>query len=185
MKVAGWDVKGQLPKGGKGVLIASPHTSNWDLPYMMAVAWIFRLRINWLGKHTLFKSWHGPFMRWLGGVPVDRSASHGVVDQAAALLTDSDGMYLAVAPAGTRGRAAHWKSGFYHIANTAKVPVVFAFLDFENKVGGVGPGFVPTGDIQADMDKIRAFYDGMKGFRPELSTLMMLKEEMTEEAQAA
>ena len=69
--------------------------------------------------------------------------------------------------------------------HTAKVPVVISFLDFENKVGGVGPGFVPTGDIQADMDKIRAFYDGMKGFRPELSTLMMLKEEMTEEAQAA
>ena len=124
-------------------------------------------------------------MRWLGGVPVDRRAAHGVVGQAAEMLTDADKMFLAVAPAGTRSKASHWKSGFYHIANSAQVPIVCAFLDFENKVGGVGPSFVPTGDIRADMDRIRAFYDGMKGYRPELSTKMVLKEEMLEDAPKA
>ncbi len=179
LKVAGWDVKGELPAGGRGVLIAAPHTSNWDLPYMLAVAWVFRLKLNWLGKHTLFeKPVRGAFMRWLGGIGVDRRAPHGVVGQAAQRLIDSDGMYLAVAPAGTRAGGKHWKSGFYHIAHQAQVPIVCGFLDFGKKLGGVGPSFVPTGDINRDMDIIREFYRDMTGQTPGKESPIVLREEL-------
>jgi 1-acyl-sn-glycerol-3-phosphate acyltransferase len=124
-------------------------------------------------------------MRWLGGIAVDRRAAHGVVEQAAARLTESESMYLAIAPAGTRSQTAHWKSGFYHIANTAQVPIMCGFLDYGKKVGGVALCIVPTGDIAADMDAIRACYDGMTGARPGFSTSMMLKEEMADAAKAA
>ncbi len=180
-----------MPAGGRCVLIASPHTSNWDLPYMLAVAWVYRLKINWLGKHTLFEKpiWGG-FMRFLGGLAVDRRGAHGVVEQAAERLVNSNGMYLAVAPAGTRAGSKHWKSGFYHIAHRAQVPIALGFLDFGSKVGGVGGSFVPTGDIKRDMDKIREFYRGMVGHTPGKESPIVLREELAslqqaEEAEAA
>ncbi len=173
----GWNVEGRMPSGGRGVVIASPHTSNWDLPFMLAVAWVFRARLHWLGKHTLFRGWRGPLMRWLGGISVDRRVRGGVVTQAAARLGEGSGMYLAVAPAGTRGQAKHWKSGFYQIARAAQVPIICGFLDYRRKVGGLGPSILPTNDVKADMDRIRAFYRDMTGHLPERSTPILLEEE--------
>ncbi len=177
LKAAGWETKGELPSSTKGVLIAAPHTSGWDLPYMVAVSWAFGLKLNWLGKHTLFKGFRGPFMRWLGGIAVDRRSRNGVVGSLVKRFAETDQMYLAIAPAGTRSRAKQWRSGFYHIANEAQVPIILGFLDFGRKVGGVGPAFVPTGDVKADMDLIRAFYDGIQGLRDGMSTEIRLPEE--------
>ena len=177
LKALGWETEGELPDDAKAVLIAAPHTSNWDLPHMLAVAWVFRLRLRWMGKHTIFKGMAGPFMRWLGGLPVDRRASHGVVQQVADHFKASDQIILAIAPSGTRKRTEHWKSGFYHIASQADVPILCGFLDFKRKVAGVGPAIQPSGDIQADMDKIRAFYEGMEGLFPEKQAAIRLKDE--------
>lgn len=177
--VAGWRIEGQLPKGvTQGVMIAAPHTTNWDMPYMLATAYVYRLRLNFLGKHTLFEGMWGPVMRWLGGIPVDRRASHGLVGQVVQRFAEQKGMLLAIAPAGTRSRAPHWKSGFYHIAHEAQIPILCGFLDFRRKVAGVGPAIVPTGDVKADMDRIRAFYADKTGKRPEATTPMRLESEL-------
>jgi len=179
-KLKGWKGSGELPDSPKGVLIAAPHSSNWDLPYMLSVAGIFRLRINWLGKQSLFDGPGGPLMRALGGIPVDRSKSNGLVQQVVDRFNQEDAMYLAVAPSGTRHGHTKWKSGFYHIAREAGVPIVCGFLDYARKIGGVGPSIIPSGNIKADMDQIREFYADITGYNGKRTEGVRLAEEDTE-----
>lgn len=177
MWVFGWDVEGESPQAAKGVVIAAPHTSNWDLPHMLAASFVFRLRISWLGKHTLFKPpWNG-FMRMLGGVPIDRTAAHGSVKGVADQLVAADKLMIAVPPSGTRSKRDHWKSGFYWIAHTAQVPIVCGYLDYGRKRAGLGNVFVPTGDVKSDMERIRAFYADKRGRFPEQESTIVLREE--------
>ena len=165
LRVTGWQVQGALaPEARKSVFIAAPHTSNWDLPYTLMVAFALGLDIRWMGKASLFRWPFGWFMRWLGGIPVDRSRSNDMVAASALALTEAPGaMQLIVPPEGTRGRTRYWKTGFYYIAAAARVPIVMAYMDYERKVSGLGPIFVPTGDIEADMARIKAFYAPFKG----------------------
>ncbi len=158
-----WRMEGELPDEPKFVLIAAPHTSNWDLPIMLSLAFAFRTRLFWMGKHTLFRRPYGPIMRWLGGIPIDRRKSHNVVEQSADQFRKADNLVMVVPPEGTRQKVRYWKTGFYRIAESAKVPIVLGFLDYRRKVGGVGPAILPTGDIEADMEKIRAFYENVTG----------------------
>jgi 1-acyl-sn-glycerol-3-phosphate acyltransferase len=160
---SGWKVIGDVPPGRKFVLIAAPHTSNWDLPHMLAAAWIFRLRISWLGKRSLFRGPFGPIMRWLGGIPIDRSAHHGVVHQVAKRFEESEALMVAVPPAGTRGRSKAWRSGFYWIAKEAQVPILCGSLDYEKKESSLGLSFVPTRDLETDMDRLRTHYRDITG----------------------
>ncbi len=185
MWVFGWETVGDPPQHPKAVIIAAPHTTNWDLPHMLAAALVFRLRISWMGKHTLFKAPFAWFMRFLGGVPVDRRAPGGLVKQVADTLTHTDKLFLAVPPSGTRGRKDLWKSGFYWIAHTAQVPVVCGYLDYKRKQACLGFSFMPSGDVKADMDKVRAFYDGIEGKHPEKQNPILLKEELPGAAAAA
>jgi 1-acyl-sn-glycerol-3-phosphate acyltransferase len=186
MWVFGWDVDGESPKDiSKAVLIAAPHTSNWDLPHMLAASLVYRLRLSWLGKHTLFRPPWGWFMRALGGVPIDRTAANGAVRGVADQIAAIDKVMIAVPPSGTRSKRDHWKSGFYWIAHTAQVPIVCAYLDYEKRRAGLGFSFVPTGDIQADMDRIRAFYADKRGKFPEQESAMVLIEERRGGAEAA
>jgi 1-acyl-sn-glycerol-3-phosphate acyltransferase len=170
-------VEGRLPHHTRAVVIAAPHTSNWDLPFMLAVSWVLGVRPAWLGKHLLFRPPFGGLMRWLGGIPVDRRAPGGMVAEAAARLREADRLMLVVPPSGTRSRAVHWKSGFYHIARTAGVPILCTFLDYRRRVGGIGPTVVPTDDLAADMAIIRAFYEPIQGYRPAQTTPIRLAEE--------
>jgi 1-acyl-sn-glycerol-3-phosphate acyltransferase len=165
LRVTGWQVQGALaPEARKSVFIAAPHTSNWDLPYTLMVAFALDLDIRWMGKASLFRWPFGWFMRWLGGIPVDRSRSNDLVAASALALTEAPGaMQLIVPPEGTRGRTRYWKTGFYYIAAAARVPIVMAYMDYERKVSGLGPIFVPTGDIEADMARIKVFYAPFKG----------------------
>ncbi len=181
----GWRTEGDLPAVDKAVLIAAPHTSAWDGAFMLAVAWVYRLKLSWIGKHTLFEGWKGPVLRWLGAIPVDRRAPHGQVAEVAARIRESGGMILAIAPEGTRGRAELWKSGFYHIAREANVPILCGYLDYRRKVGGVGPVILPSGDVHADMDRIRAFYRGVTGLKPEGFAEPRLREELAAEARTS
>jgi len=177
MALFGWDVEEPGPTVPKAIIIATPHTSNWDLPHMLAAAFVYRVRVRWLGKHTLFKGLLGAFFDWLGGIPVDRTAPRGLVDQVADRLKAADKLYIAVPPAGTRDRRDHWKSGFYWIAHEAQVPIICGYLDYARRRANLGYTFVPTGDVKADMDEIRAYYDGIRGKFPELQTTIALKEE--------
>lgn len=186
-RVMGWTPVGGLPEPERAIFIASPHTSNWDGFIMQAVAWAMGIRLSWMTKHTLFKWPFRRFLRAVGAVPVDRSRRGDTVTLVAEQVRNSNGMYLAIAPSGTRSRREHWKSGFYHIARAADVPLICGFLDFKRKRGGCGPVIYTTGDIAADMAKIRAFYQGIEGKHPSLHTPVRLREEpkLSDEASQA
>ncbi len=165
LRINGWRVEGSLPVDAQRcVLIAAPHPSNWDRPYTRRAAFALELHARWMGKHTIF-SW--PFrtiMQWLGGIPVDRrQASNTVAASIAALRGADRPLQLIVPPEGTRRRTRHWKTGFWHIAMGADVPIVLAYMDYERKLCGLGPALRPSGDIEADMRVIRAFYAPFKG----------------------
>ena len=178
----GWKVEGVRPPVPCAVLIAAPHTSNWDLPFMLAMAYVLGLRPSWLGKAELFRWPFGWLMRRLGGLPVDRGARQNLVEQAVGEFAKRDELILVVPPSGTRSRAPHWKSGFYHIARLAGVPIVCTYLDYGRKRGGIGPVFKPSGDVRADMHRIRAFYADVTGKYPALTTPVRLREEDDESA---
>ena len=141
------------------MLIAAPHTTNWDFPYLLAFAEHFGMRISWLGKASLFRGPLGPIMRGLGGIPIERSRSENRVASMAKIFERYEDLGLVVPVEATRSRTDHWKSGFYYIALTAGVPVVMGFLDYARKRGGIGPAFMPTGDVARDMDAVRADLD--------------------------
>ena len=165
LRLSGWRVEGSLPPhAAKSVLIAAPHTSNWDLPYTLMLAFVLRLRVYWIGKQSLFRAPFGGVMRWLGGIPVNRDQANNLVTSSAQAMRKAQGpIQLIVPPEGTRGKTRHWKTGFYFIAQQAGVPIVLAFVDYERKVGGLGPVFNPTGDLEQDMRAIKAFYAPIKG----------------------
>ncbi|MBW2316381.1 MAG: lysophospholipid acyltransferase family protein [Deltaproteobacteria bacterium] len=181
LRITGWDAEGERPTSKKFVLIASPHTSNWDLAYLLACTMRYKIRPRWMGKHTLF---HGPMgwvMRAVGGIPIRRHLRENVVEQMTRQFEERDELCLTVPPEGTRGLTPFWKSGFYHIARSAQVPIVLGYLDYARKRGGFGPEFEPTGDIKADMDHIRAFYAGKVGKHPENFGEIRLREELEED----
>lgn len=163
LKMAGWKLQGQAPTCNKCVIIAAPHTSNWDFLLIITMAFAFKLRINWMGKDSLFKGPAGPIMRWMGGVAVDRSKSNNLVDAMVETYAQHDELKLAIPPEGTRGKVRQWKSGFYHIAHNAGVPISPSFLDFGNKKGGFFPNFITTGNYAEDLIKIQSLYQGMMG----------------------
>ncbi|MBU4518240.1 MAG: 1-acyl-sn-glycerol-3-phosphate acyltransferase, partial [Gammaproteobacteria bacterium] len=165
LKMTGWTVEGSLPpQATRSVFIAAPHTSNWDLPYTLMVAFALRLNPYWMGKQSIFKAPFGGLMRWLGGIPVNRAQSSNLVAASADAIRAADGpLQLIVPPEGTRSKTRYWKTGFYYIARTAQVPIVMAYMDYATKRSGLGPLFLPTGDIEADMAAIKAFYAPFKG----------------------
>lgn len=165
LRLTGWKVLGSLPpEAQRSVFIAAPHTSNWDLPYTLMVAFVLRLNVHWMGKASIFRFPFGGLMRWLGGMAVDRSRSNNLVAASAQAITKARGaLQLIVPPEGTRSKTHYWKTGFYHIAQTAQVPIVMAYMDYSRKISGLGPLFYPTGDLEADMLTIKAFYAPFKG----------------------
>ena len=169
LKATGWKIEGHLPvEGQKSVLIAAPHTSNWDLPYTLMVAFALRLNIYWMGKVQIFRFPFRGLMRWLGGIPVQRDKANNLVAASAQALSEAQGpVQLVVPPEGTRSHTRYWKTGFYYIATGAQVPIVLGYLDYSRKVTGLGPVFEPSGDIEADMARIKAFYAPFKGKNPQ------------------
>ncbi|MBP7661159.1 MAG: 1-acyl-sn-glycerol-3-phosphate acyltransferase [Burkholderiaceae bacterium] len=165
LKLAGWRIEGALPADAhKCVLIAAPHTSNWDLPYTLMTAFVLRLNVYWMGKASIFRPPFGPVMRWLGGIAVQRDQSNNLVAASAAALKAAHGtVQLIVPPEGTRSKTTQWRTGFYYIALAAEVPIQLAFMDYTHKRAGLGPVFQPTGDIERDMRDIKAFYAPFRG----------------------
>jgi len=166
LKISGWHTSGKLPDIPKFVLVAAPHTSNWDFPIMMFIAFKLRGKLYWMGKDALFRKPFGSMFKWLGGIPIDRSRSQNTVSQMTEKFSDMKRLILTIPPAGTRKRVSRWKSGFYHIANNAGVPIVLGYLDYPRKTGGIGPMVTPTGDVETDMAVIGQFYAGVEGKYP-------------------
>jgi len=145
LRLLGWTLTGAMPTNTpKSVVIAAPHTSNWDFPYTLMVAFAMNLNIQWMGKQQLFRFPFRHLMLWLGGIAVNRSP-----------------------PEGTRSQSRHWKTGFYYIALGARVPIILGYMDFAEKKSGLGPAFMPTGDLASDMAQIKAFYAPFRGKNPD------------------
>lgn len=166
LRAFGWTADDVLPPP-KAVVVAAPHTSNWDFPFTLAITWSLGLDLAFLGKHTLFKPPFGTFFRLLGGIPVDRRSPQNLVQQVAERLKSADELLVIVPPEGTRSGGGRWKTGFYWIAREAHVPIVLGYLDFAKKRGGFGTVLQPTGDLASDGERIRAFYRGVQGKHPE------------------
>jgi 1-acyl-sn-glycerol-3-phosphate acyltransferase len=177
-------MEGELP-GPKCVLIGAPHTSNWDLPIAMLLFWSLEVGARWVGKHTIFRWPIGALMRGLGGIPLDRTNTENFVNEIVDRFNASERLVLALAPEGTRKHTDYWRSGFYWIAHGAGVPIALAYADYASKVGGIGPSIMPSGDIEADMEKIRAFYADKVGRHPEKQGSIRLRPEAEESTTSA
>ncbi len=162
LALAGWRFEGGLPPEKKYVCLAVPHTSNWDGLLLVGLLQSIGLEMQWMIKDSWVKGPLAPVMRRLGALAINRDRSTNVVDQMIAQFQKRESFVLGIPPEGTRSRAEHWKSGFYHIALGARVPVVPGYIDFARKRAGLGPAITMTGDVGADMDKIRAFYAEQK-----------------------
>lgn len=158
LRTAGWEIETPVPKIPKYVCVAAPHTSNWDGVLLLAISQALQLPLAFMIKDDWVKGPQGPLMRKLGAIAIDRSRHTNVVEHMIEEFARREKMVLVIPPEGTRSRAEHWKSGFYHIARGAGVPVVPGYLDFARKRAGLGEPITLTGDVHADMDKIRAFF---------------------------
>ncbi len=173
----GWRTAGAPPAIAKYVLIAAPHTSNWDLVIMVASAATYGLTFSFMAKHTLFWWPLGPLLRSWGGVPIDRGSSHNVVDQVADAFRAAEQMVVSIPAEGTRGRVEYWKSGFYHIAKAAGVPIVLGTLDYGPRETQFGPVLSPDDDVRDMMDQMRAFYADKQGKYPDQFGPVRLRDE--------
>lgn len=174
LKILGWKKAGRLPEVAKYVLVLAPHTSNWDLFYGILLAFALRLDVRFLAKKELFRRPFSPLMKWLGGVPIDRATPKHTVDQMLRAFNENKTFVLALTPEGTRHKTESWKSGFYHIAVSAHVPIQLAFLDYASKSGGAGPLLYPTGDLNQDIKAIRNFYQTIKGRYPDKASPVVI-----------
>jgi len=167
LRTLGWTLMGKRPPHNRLVITAVPHTTNWDLFYMLMVS----LALNIPAVFTLKDTWFfwplGPLFRWMGGIPINRRESTNLVDQIIEAFEHYDDMYLVITPEGTRKEVKHWKTGYYWIAKGADAAILPAFINYENKFTGVADEpFEVTGDFEADFQAIAAFYESKVGVKP-------------------
>jgi 1-acyl-sn-glycerol-3-phosphate acyltransferase len=170
----GWTEERMIPAEKKFVVIAAPHTSNWDFLYFLALAEKLNIPLSFMGKKAMFRWPFGGLMKELGGIPVDRSKSVNMVDQMIAEFSKRDTFMLTIAPEGTRGKVREWKTGFYHIAVGAGVPLVCGLMDYKRKHGGLGPAIWPTGDYEKDMAKVAEYYKSCTPKYPDKGNAVMI-----------
>jgi len=166
LKLIDWKLDERVPETQRYVMIAYPHTSNWDFILGMLAKWSMGLPINWVAKHSMFWGPFKPMFIAMGGVPLNREKSTGFIQKNIELFAQREHFILGLMPEGTRSRTDHWKTGFYHIAHGANVPIVFAYMDYKNKIIGIGGMMKTSGDIHADLDIIKDFYKDKIGYKP-------------------
>lgn len=172
LKLLGWKTLGTPPDVPRFVIIAAPHTSNWDFLYAILLSADLGMKIKWVGKKQLFRFPFGGIMRAMGGIGVDRSQRHNYVESTIQLLLNSERLGLIIPAEGTRSKALRWKTGFYYVALGAKVPIVCGFVNYKKKEGGVGLSFIPTGNINDDVQQLRDFYADKIGKHPEQTSVI-------------
>jgi len=173
LRLWGWKITGHYPSELKKVVVAvAPHTSSWDFPVGVLVNSAGQYHANYLGKHTLFRPPIGIFFRWLGGIPVERTQNHNYVASTVEAFKQNERIHLVIAPEGTRKKVAKLKTGFYHIARLAQVPICFCVFNWGKKEVFFDPVlFHPTGNEEADMAYIWNYFKGIKGANPEQGIL--------------
>ncbi len=158
MRIFGWRVDGAFPNVPKFVLIVAPHTSNWDFPVGIMAMFALGIRGTFLGKKAMFRWPAGGIVRWLGGIPIDRSAAHNVVYETTSLFRRSEHLIYIISPEGTRKRRAQWRTGFYHIARNAEAPIVGIAFDWGERVFRIFPPLTPGDDQDADFNTLRGYF---------------------------
>ena len=176
----GWKLLFRPLPGPRGICVIYPHTSNWDFPIGLLGKWAMDQPFRFLAKDSLFKSPLGPWFRWLGGEPVQRGAPQGTIRAQAERMNAADFYWVGITPEGTRAYRPNWKSGFYHLAMEAKVPLVLVFMDYPSKTLSLVDHIYLTGDQEADMAAIRAVLAGHQGLHPENAAPIILGERRTE-----
>jgi 1-acyl-sn-glycerol-3-phosphate acyltransferase len=167
MAVTGWSYEGNFPDEPKFIIAVVPHTSNVDFPVGLNVLLSMGLRLEFMGKKSLFWEPQGTILRWFGGVPIDRDAAGGAVGSAIEQFNQRDKFVLVITPEGTRGKVDKWKTGFYRIANGAGIPIVPVGFDYGAKTIRIGSPLWPSGDMEADFAKLREFYEDIEARYPE------------------
>ena len=169
LTITGWKFKGDIPRSDRIILVAGPHTSNWD--FLLALAFIFGLNLNvfWIGKHTLFKNGFSKIMRKLGGIPVDRASPELLMNEVSHIVKKQKGVIIAISPEGTRKKVERLKSGFLRIAKTTNSQILLAGIDFESKLIHLGKLFQPSGNTESDLLNVHNYFRQFKGQRPEYS----------------
>ena len=180
MWLLGWHVDVAVTPPPKCIVVGHPHTSSWDFPLFVFTLWILEMDMRWIGKQSLFQGPFGWMFRALGGLPVDRSGGKNTVQAVTELFATHDQLMIGIAPAGTRKSADHWRSGFYHMAKEAKVPLVLGSIDFKRRTGRFIGALDVSEDLHADMDRIREMYAGVEGRNPERQIAIRLVDESTE-----
>jgi 1-acyl-sn-glycerol-3-phosphate acyltransferase len=173
----GWHVEGGPPEHRKCIVVGHPHTSSWDFPLFVMTMWVMGVQMRWMGKQSLFNGPMGGLFLALGGLPVDRSGGKNTVQAVADLFAERETLMVGIAPSGTRQAGEHWKSGFYHIALAANVPLLLGCIDFKKRVGGFLGVLHLTGNVKTDMDNIRQAYEGIEGRNMERQIPIRLAEE--------
>lgn len=170
-KVSGWKLAAPVEiinQARPSVMIAAPHTSNWDFVYAIFGFWLMGIDLKYFIKDFYTRSLLGWFFKWTGAIGVDSSKRNNLVEYSVNLLKTNPKMVILVPAEGTRQRVEKWRTGFYHIAIEADVPISLGYLDYKNKIAGVGMVFQPTGNFEADMKIIEDFYKNIIGKYPEL-----------------
>lgn len=180
IKLLGWKITGGIPPDVKKcVLIAAPHTSNWDLFYGRQALYIFGVKLRYLIKKELFFFPLNLLFRATGGIPIDRKKSYSIVKTMIGVFDQHDSLAMMFSPEGTRSRVKKWKTGFYHVAVGAKVPIMMGYIDYEKKITGVGPVFYPSGDVKKDFEFMEEYYKQFAARKPEnYNPEIFIREEM-------
>ena len=167
-KILGWKLKGSIPTDiKKCVMVAAPHTSNWDFFYGVIAFYIMGIKIKTPIKKELFFFPLGIILNALGGIQVDRAKAGKLVDNIVDLFKKYDELVIFITPEGTRSYAERWKTGFWHIAKNANVPIILGYIDYSKKTAGVGPVFVPTGNVDKDIEEVKNFYRNITAKYPD------------------
>jgi len=180
MWLLGWRVEADIQLERRFIAVGHPHTSTWDFPLFILMIWSIKMPLRWMGKKSLFDSSFGWFFYALGGLPVDRSGGKNMVVSVAELFEQHEDLAIGIAPAGTRKYTPHWRSGFYHMALGAKVPLVLGSIDYKRRVVCILETVHLTGEVAADMDRIRAVYATVQGRNPERMVPVRLAVELEE-----
>jgi 1-acyl-sn-glycerol-3-phosphate acyltransferase len=167
LTLAGWEVRYKPLPGPHGIAVVYPHTSNWDFLVGLLGKWAIGLKFRWVAKDSLFRGPMGTIMRYWGGIPIDRRASMGATRQLAQTMLAEKWCWIGITPEGTRSYRPHWKSGFYHLATTAKVPLLLVYIDYGTKVLSVVDTLTVSGDLEKDMAAIAAVYEGRQALYPD------------------
>ncbi len=167
INISGWTIKGRVPDEERIVIIAAPHTSNWDFILAMLAIFGLNIKLRWLGKHSIFKPGFKNFFKWLGGIPVYRDNPSNLIDNVVKIVKKEKSIVIAMTPEGTRKKVKRWKTGFLRIAKQTHSKILLISIDAPTKSIEIGNIFNPTGNSEEDLEFIQKYYSSFKGINPQ------------------